>query len=309
MSKNIDMWALIEKNKRNTVVLIVVFIVFMAVLGYVFGYVYGNGYYGLAIGFSVALVTGIAVYYGGDSVVLGISGAKKIEKRDNPQLFNVVEEMAVASGLPMPEVYIIDDTAPNAFATGRNPGHAKIAVTLGLLQKLNRDELQGVVAHEMSHVKNYDILYATLVGVLVGSVALLCDFFLRYTFFSGGRRSRKDSKGGGAQAILMIIAIVLAILAPIFAKLLQLAVSRQREYLADATGVQLTRNPLALAGALEKISGDTEVLEAANRATQHLYIVNPIKSFEARAKSASLFSTHPSIQDRISILKALAHQQ
>ncbi|MBN2191161.1 MAG: M48 family metallopeptidase [Candidatus Aureabacteria bacterium] len=304
------MWALIEKNKRNTFILITVFIVFMAALGYIFGYVYGNGYYGLAIGFTVALVTGIAVYYGGGSVVLGISGAKKIDKKDSPQLFNVVEEMAVASGLPMPEIYIIYDTAPNAFATGRNPAHAKIAVTLGLLQKLNRDELQGVVAHEMSHVKNYDILYATLVGVLVGSVALLCDFFLRYTFFSGGRRSRRDSKGGGgAQAVLMIIAIVLAVLAPIFAKLLQLAVSRQREYLADATGVQLTRNPLALAGALEKISGDTEVLEAANRATQHLYIVNPIKSFEARAKTTSLFSTHPPIQERISILKALAHQQ
>ncbi|MDD5644581.1 MAG: M48 family metallopeptidase [bacterium] len=308
MSKKTDMWALIDKNKRNTVILIGVFLIFMAVIGYIFGYAYGNGYYGLALGFVIALVTGLAVYYGGDSVVLGISGAKKIEKKDNPQLFNVVEEMSVASGLPMPQIYVIEDTAPNAFATGRNPEHAKIAVTIGLLQKLNRDELQAVVAHEMSHIKNYDILYATLVGVLVGSVALLCDFFLRFTFFSGGRRSRRDSKGGGHPA-LIIIAIVLAVLAPIFAKILQLAISRRREYLADATGVQLTRNPLALASALEKISGDVEVLEAANRATQHLYIVNPIKSFEERAKTSSVFSTHPSVRDRINILKALANHR
>ncbi len=304
-----DMWGLIARNKRNTVILISGFILFMGVLGYIFGAVYGQGYYGIAIGFIVALISGIAIYFSGDAIVLGVSGAKKIEKKDSPQLFNVVEEMAIAAGNPMPEIYVIDDTAPNAFATGRNPEHAKVAITKGLLQKLNRDELQGVMAHEMSHVKNFDILYATLVGVLVGSVAMMCDFFLRFTFFSGGgRRSRRSSssKGGGqAQIIFFVIAIVLAIIAPIFAKLMQLAVSRQREYLADATAVQLTRNPDGLARALEKISGDKEVLEAANRATQHLYIVNPIKSFESRAKKSSLFSTHPPIEERIRILKGI----
>src|ERR671933_2672104 len=208
--------------------------------------------------------------------------------------------MAIAAGLPMPKVYIIDDSAPNAFATGRDPQHASVAVTSGLLEKLDRDELQGVIAHEMSHVGNFDIRYAMLVGVLVGTTVLISDFFLRGLWFGGGRRREG---GGQAQLIILVIAIALAILAPLLARLIQLSISRQREFLADASAVQLTRNPKGLADALQKISGDREVLEAANRATAHLYIVNPIKKFEKRSKG--LFSTHPPIEQRIQILRAI----
>src|SRR5919202_3458063 len=208
--------------------------------------------------------------------------------------------MTIAAGLPMPKVYIIDDTAPNAFATGRDPEHASVAVTSGLLEKLNRDELQGVIAHEMSHVGNFDIRYAMLVGILVGTTVLISDFFLRGLWFGGGRRREG---GGQAQLIMIAIAIVLAILAPLLARLIQLSISRQREYLADASAVQLTRNPKGLADALQKISGDQEVLEVANRATAQLYIVNPIKAFEKRSKG--LFSTHPPIEQRIEILRQM----
>jgi heat shock protein HtpX len=205
-------------------------------------------------------------------------------------------------------VYVIDDTAPNAFATGRDPRHASIAVTSGLLAKMDREELQGVVAHEMSHVRNYDIRFTLLVGVLVGAIALLADWFLRFTFWGGGRRSSNDDNrgGGGAAAILFLVAIVLAILAPMISRLVQLAVSRRRESLADVSGVEMTRNPLGLASALQKIAADPEVLEVANRATQHLYIVNPIKSFEERSKS--MWDTHPPIAERVKVLEGLAGQ-
>jgi heat shock protein HtpX len=202
-------------------------------------------------------------------------------------------------------VYIVDDSAPNAFATGRDPEHATVAVTSGLLEKLDRDELQGVMAHEMSHVANFDIRYSMLVGILVGTTVLISDFFLRGLWFGGGRGGgRRGGEGGGQlQLIMMVVAIVLAILAPLFARLLQLSISRQREFLADATAVRLTRNPKGLGDALQKISGDREVLEASNRATAHLYIVNPIKKFEKRSKG--LFSTHPPIEERIMILRAM----
>ena len=256
--------------------------------------------FGLVLAFIVGIVTGLATYYGGDKMVLAASRAREISHDDAPVLFNVVEEMAIAAGLPMPKVYIIDDSAPNAFATGRDPEHASVAVTSGLLEKLNRDELQGVIAHEMSHVANFDIRYSMLVGILVGTTVLISDFFLRGLWFGGGGRGRGDG-GGYIQLIMIVIAIVFAILAPLFARLLQLSISRQREYLADASAVRLTRNPKGLADALQKISGDREVLEAANRATAHLYIVNPVKGFEKRAKG--LFSTHPPIEERIQILR------
>jgi heat shock protein HtpX len=233
--------------------------------------------------------------------VLAASRARETTHEDAPVLFNVVEEMAIAGGLPMPKIYIIEDSAPNAFATGRDPEHASVAVTSGLLEKLDRDELQGVVAHEMAHVGNLDIRYAMLVGILVGTTVLISDFFLRGLWFGGSGRRREG--GGQAQLVMMIVAIVLAILAPFFARLIQLSISRQREYLADATAVQFTRNPKGLADALQKISSDSEVLEAANRATAHLYIVNPIKKFEERAKG--LFSTHPPVEERIQILRSL----
>jgi heat shock protein HtpX len=209
----------------------------------------------------------------------------------------------------MPKVYLIDDTAPNAFATGRDPKHASVAITTGLLQKLDREELQGVMAHELSHVRNFDIRFAMIVGVLVGSIALLADFFLRFTFWGGGRRSSRDRDGGsgGLQVVFFVIAIVLAIVAPLVARFVQLAVNRQREYLADASSVGLTRNPYGLERALAKISSDTEVLEVANRATQHMYFTNPIKKFEERA--SGLFSTHPAAVDRINRLRELTGEQ
>jgi heat shock protein HtpX len=296
----------IVANKRNSLLLIAGFLAFVAVFGCVIGYAWigdpRGALFGLGLAFVVGTVSGVATYYGGDRVVLAASRAREITHDDAPVLFNVVEEMAIAGGVPMPKVYIIEDSAPNAFATGRDPEHASVAVTSGLLEKLDRDELQGVIAHEMSHVGNYDIRYAMLVGILVGTTVLISDFFLRGLWLGGGRENRRDG-GGQAQLIMIIVAVVLAILAPIFARLLQLSISRQREYLADATAVKLTRNPKGLADALQKISGDREVLEAANRATAHLYIVNPIKKFEKRSKG--LFSTHPPIEERIQILRSM----
>ena len=294
----------IAANKRNSLFLIAIFLAFVAVFGYVIGYAWigdpVRALFGLVLAFVVGTISGFVSYYAGGRIVLAASRAQEVTHNEAPQLFNVVEEMAIAGGLPMPKVYIIKDSAPNAFATGRDPEHACVAVTSGLLEKLNRDELQGVIAHEMSHVGNFDIRYAMLVGILVGTTVLISDFFLRSLWFGGGRRREG---GGQAQIIMIIVAVVLAILAPIFARLLQLSISRQREYLADATAVKFTRNPKGLADALQKISGDREVLEAANRATAHLYIVNPVKRFEKRA--TGLFSTHPPIEERIQILRSM----
>ena len=296
----------IAANRRNSLLLIAAFLGFVTVIGYVIGYAWlgdpTRALFGLVLAFVVGTVSGLATYYGGDRIVLAASRAKEITHDNAPVLFNVVEEMAIAGGVPMPKVYVIEDSAPNAFATGRDPEHASVAVTSGLLEKLNRDELQGVIAHEMSHVGNYDIRYAMLVGILVGTTVLISDFFLRGLWFGGGRGRQREG-GGQIQLIMIVVAIVLAVLAPLFARLLQLSISRQREYLADATAIQLTRNPKGLADALQKISGDREVLEVANRATAHLYIVNPIKKFEKRAKG--LFSTHPPIEERIQILRSL----
>jgi len=300
----------IAVNRRSSLLLIAAFLAFVAVFGYVIGYAWigdpVGALFGLGLAFVVGTISGVATYYGGARMVLAASRAKEITHDDAPVLFNVVEEMTIAAGLPMPKVYIIEDSAPNAFATGRDPEHASVAVTSGLLKKLNRDELQGVIAHEMSHVGNFDIRYAMLVGVLVGTTVLISDFFLRGLWFGGGRGGGRGGGGGGggyAQLIMMVVAILLAILAPLFARLLQLSISRQREYLADASAVRLTRNPKGLADALQKIGGDREVLEAANRATAHLYIVNPVKGFEKRAKG--LFSTHPPIEERILILRSM----
>ena len=296
----------IALNRRNSLLLISGFLGFVSAFGYVVGYALlgdpTSALFGLVLAFVVGTVSGLATYYGGDRMVLAASRAKQITHEDAPVLFNVVEEMSIAAGLPMPKVYVIEDSAPNAFATGRDSEHASVAVTSGLLEKLNRDELQGVIAHEMSHVGNYDIRYAMLVGILVGTTVLISDFFLRGLWW-GGDRGRQREGGGQIQLIMIVLAVVFAVLAPLFARLLQLSISRQREYLADATAVQLTRNPKSLADALQKISSDREVLEVANRATAHLYIVNPIKKFEKRAKG--LFSTHPPIEERIQILRSL----
>ena len=302
----------IARNRRSSWILVFVVAVVLAALGGAIGAATGYGWGGVTVALVVATVMSASSYYAGDKLVLASSGAKEIPAADPPddyqQLVNVVTEMSIAGGLPMPRIYVIDDSAPNAFATGRDPKHASVAATTGLLQKMDREELQGVIGHEMSHVGNYDIRFALLVGVLVGSIALLADWFLRFTFWGGGRRGGGDrDRGGGALlAILFVIALLLAIVAPIIGRMVQLAVSRRREELADVSGVELTRNPLGLARALRTISDDPEVLEVANRATQHLYIVNPIKSFEDRAKS--MWDTHPPIAERIAILQGLAGQ-
>ncbi|MGC8635027.1 MAG: zinc metalloprotease HtpX [Candidatus Limnocylindrales bacterium] len=296
-------------NRRDSLLLALAVVLVLAALGFAIGYGLTGSLsatYLVVLGaVFLSLLLTAGSYFGGDSLVLSASHAREVSAEQAPQLFNVVQEMAVAANVPMPRVYIIDDSAPNAFATGRDPKHASIAVTTGLLQKLDREELQGVIGHEMSHVRNYDIRFSLLVAVLVGSIALLADIFLRFTFFGGGPRRGNDREGGGGglQIVLFVVAIVLAILAPIFARLVQLAVSRQREYLADASSVDLTRNPAGLERALAKIASDQDVLEVANRATQHLYIVNPVKKFESRARG--LFSTHPPIVDRINRLRQL----
>ncbi len=302
----------IGANKRNSVLLALLVILLLGALGLFIGWgVTGDPRAAIpstAIAIVVGLVASLVSYYAGDSIVLATSGAREINPQSMPQLYNVVQELAIAANVPMPRVYLIDDTAPNAFATGRDPQHASVAITSGLLQKLDREELQGVMAHELSHVRNYDIRFSLMVGVLVGSIALLADFFLRFTFWGGGRRSRRDSggEGGGIQLIVFAVAIILAIVAPIASRMVQLAISRQREYLADVSGVELTRNPYGLERALAKISLDVEPLEVANRATQHLYFENPVKA--ATSTSRGLFSTHPAAIDRINRLRQLTGQ-
>ena len=301
----------IDRNRRNSWLLVGVVIVVLGLLGGLIGYATGFGWAGVVIAVIVAVAMSIGSYFAGDGLVLASSGAKELPVGNPPdqykQLVNVVTEMSLAGGVPMPKVHVIDDTAPNAFATGRDPQHASIAVTTGLLEKMDREELQGVIGHEMSHVRNLDIRFALLVGVLVGSIALISDWFLRFTFWGGGRRDNDDDRGGGGlQALLFILALVLAVIAPLIGRFVQLAVSRSREELADVSSVDLTRNPVGLARALRTISDDPEVLEVANRATQHLYIVNPIKSFEERSKS--MWDTHPPIAERIRILQRIAGQ-
>lgn len=301
---------LIARNRRNSALLILLFVLFFVGVGLLIGLVWGGDWHFGAvvagIAAAVAFLLTLASYYGGSSALLAMSQAHEITKADDPRLFNVVEELCLAGGLPMPRIYLINDTAMNAFATGRDPQHAAVAITVGLRQRLNRDELQGVMAHELSHVRHRDILFGMLMAVMVGVLVMLCDVFLRSLWWGGGRRgrsSRRSQGGGAAQIILVVIALVLAIIAPILARIIHMAMSRQREYLADAGAVELTRNPTGLAGALAKLAGDTEVLEVANRATAPLYIVHPIKKFEARA--SSIFSTHPPIQDRIQRLLSL----
>jgi heat shock protein HtpX len=302
----------IGANRRNSVLLALIVIVILGVLGLAIGWAMTGdpraAIPSMAIAITVGLVASLVSYFAGDSLVLASSGAREVTAEQQPQLHNVVQEMAIAANVPMPRVYLIDDTAPNAFATGRDPEHASVAITIGLLQKLDREELQGVLAHELSHVRNFDIRFSLMVGVLVGSIALMADLFLRFSFWGGGRRSSNDrgSGGGGLQVVIFVLAILFAILAPIAARMVQLAVSRQREYLADASGVELTRNPLGLERALAKIALDPEPLREANRATQHLYFENPVKGVSDR--SSNLFSTHPPVLDRINRLRALASQ-
>jgi heat shock protein HtpX len=315
---------LIAANKRNSALLVVIFCLFVTAVALILGlavmaYLDPNSISRIdwrealllgGVGGGIAFVLALLGYFQGDQFVLATSEAQPIRHKDDPELFNVVEEMAIAAGVPMPRVYLIHDPAPNAFATGRDPEHAAVAITTGMRQKLRRDELQGVIAHEMSHIRNYDIRLMLLMAVLVGTVVMLADLFWQILRFApGGRSSRRDSKdgkgGGIIVVVLIVIAVILALIAPILAQIIQLAVSRQREYLADASAVQLTRYPQGLANALRVIDADPAVLKSANRGTAHLYIANPIKKFEARAHSA--FASHPPLQDRIRRLEALVH--
>lgn len=294
----------IEANKRNSLLLMILFIIIVSALVEVIALALGLGHEAAIITLVVSLLFAFFSYYKSDSLVLGISQAREVKHEENPELYHLVENLCIGSGLPMPKVYIIDDTAPNAFATGRDPQHASIAVTKGLLQKLDKLELEGVLAHELSHIKNYDTRLMSIVVVLVGLVALIADVFLRYTWFGAGRRPGNRGRGEGmGGAILLLIAIVMAILAPIAAQLIKFAISRQREYLSDASGALLTRFPEGLARALGKIDADQEPLEVANKATAHLYIVNPLKGHKSSLNN--LFSTHPPIKERLARLRAM----
>ena len=294
----------IGANKRNTWLLLTGFLLLtgglVAVIGYAIGAPIGIlGVVGIGL-----IIYALFSYYASASVVLSISGAHEVTKEEEWEYVRRVENLCIGAGLPMPRTWVLEDTAPNAFATGRDPEHAHVVVTRGLLQKLEPAELEGVLAHELSHIGNYDIRTMTVATVLVGVIALVADVFLRWTWFGAGRRTGNRGKGGGAGAlIILLIAIAAAILAPIAAQAMRFAISRQREYLADASGALLSRNPDALARALEKISGDPEPLEAANKATEHLYIENPLR--EHKSFLNNLFATHPPIDERIRILRSM----
>ena len=290
----------ISSNKRKSIFLIAIFFIIIGFLGYAFGLYIGDAFIGLGFAIVFSTIMALISFYSGDRMILGMSHAVPADRKKYPYLVNTVEGLAIAAGIPAPKIYVIDDSAINAFATGRDPKHASVTVTTGAVKRLKRDELEGVIAHELSHVRNYDIRMMMFVVVLVGIIALLSDFFLRTMIYGKGR---KDMKGGGIIGIIIILlGLVLAILAPLIAQLIKLAVSRKREFIADADGALLSRNPDGLANALKKIKDDKEPLvEAANKATAHLFIENPLRTFGGRVNN--LFSTHPDINERIKRLE------
>jgi heat shock protein HtpX len=295
----------IAANRRSTFLLLFVFVALLAGASIAMGIILGLSYPFAPLLIIPFLIIALVSYYSSSGVALAISQAREVTKEEEPELFRTVENLCIGAGLPMPKVYVIEDGSPNAFATGRDPEHAAIAVTRGLLQKLDRLELEGVIAHELSHIGNYDIRVMTIVVVLVGLAALMADFALRLTFWGAGRRSSNRGRSGGAGvAIVYAIALVAIILTPIVAQLIRFAVSRQREFLADASGALLCRNPDALARALEKISADPDPLEVANKATAHLYINDPLR--EHGSFLNNLFATHPPIEERVRLLRAMA---
>ena len=304
------MWEQIRSNQIRSTFLVFGMGLLLLVVGYFLGAaVFGNEIVGLVIAIIIWVILALLAYYRGDNIILGIAKAKKISKVDHPRLFNIVEEMQIASGLPkLPDIYIIDDPALNAFAIGRDPNHAAVAITTGLLTKLNRDELQGVIAHEISHIKNRDVLLMAMAGVMLGAIVMIAWFASRAIFFTGGTGARRSSSGGGgsggAQIIILAIGLIFMILAPLFAQLLYFAISRKREYLADASGALYTRYPEGLASALEKIANSTTPLKSANQATAPMYISNPFRKKGQNLNT--LTATHPPIQDRIRVLRSMA---
>jgi len=301
-------WEQIRSNQIRSVVLTIGMGILLILIGYFLGLAFDNAIAGLVIAISVWIILSLVGYFQGDSILLSMSRAKKITRDDHPRLYNVVEEMKIASGLEkVPDIYIIDDPALNAFATGRDPNRASVAITSGLLQKLNRDELQGVIGHEISHIKNRDVLLMAMCGILLGTIVLLAWYGSRFLIFgsmTGSRRSSSSGGGGQGQIIILIVALVFMILAPIMAQLIYFAISRKREYLADASSALYTRNPEGLASALEKLGASTGQLKSANKATAPMYITNPFR--KKGMKASDLSSTHPPISERIRILRAMA---
>lgn len=287
----------VAQNKLRSIVLIALFIGIFVLIGRVYGEMYGNSTGSMIAAFSFAAISSFFGYFFSDSIALAVNGAKQISESDDPELFHVIESLSTTAGIPMPRVYMIIDPSPNAFATGRNPKHAAIAVTSGLRQLMTKSELEGVLAHEMSHITNYDVLFMTLVGVFVGTISMLSDWFVRIGFLGG----RRDDRERNVNPLFMILGIVLIVLSPIIATLIQLAISRKREYLADASGALLTRYPEGLASALEKIKTNATPLIHNNKATAHMYISNPLKADSI----SKMFSTHPPLDDRIKILRQM----
>ena len=299
------MWEQIRSNRIRSAILVIGMGILLFLIGYFLGlYLFDSGTGGLIIAIILWAIMTLIAYFEGDSILLASAGAKKITHDDHPRLYNIVEEMRIASGLPKtPDIYIIDDPALNAFATGRDPNKAAVAITSGLLQQLNRDELQGVMAHEISHIKNRDVLLMAMTSVLLGTIVMISWYGSRIMMYGGGGSKRNSSSGGAAQGIIMLIAFFLIILAPIFAQLIYFAISRKREYLADASAALYTRYPEGLASALEKIGASSGQLKSANQATAPMYIVNP---FRKKGKAATDWSsTHPPISERIRILRAM----
>ena len=299
-----NIYSAISQNKWKTWIIMLLFIVFLTTVGFVFGKIEGStwGFTGLAL--IIAGFSSIGSYYFSDKLVLASVGAQQIEEKDNPLLFHTVENLAIGDGLPMPKVYIMDTDAPNAFATGRDPQHAVVCVTKGLLSRLNKAELEGVLAHELSHVKNFDTRLMGIVAVLVGAIVIMANLFQNQLFWGGFRR-RDNEDNGNLQLIFLAIGIIFAILSPIIATLIQLALSRKREYLADASGAYLTRYPEGLASALEKIAKYKEPMPQVSNSTAQLFIENPLKDTNFGGWFANLFDTHPPIEDRIRILRSM----
>jgi heat shock protein HtpX len=291
----------VRRNKLKSLLLIFIFAILILGLGIAIGLAFtGYGESGIIIALLVLLIYLPLAYFSGDSIVLSATKAKPVTKQDYPHLYHTVEGLAIAAGIPTPKAYVIDDTSLNAFATGRDPKHASIVVTKGLLEKLNRQELEGVVAHEMAHIKNYDVRLMLFAAVFVGAIILLSDIMFRGMLFGGARGNNRE---GGGNAIVIVIAIALAILAPLIAQLVKLSISRKREYAADASGALLTRYPPGLASALRKISQDTKPLASASKATAHLFISSPFK--KKRTWWTNMWSTHPPIDDRIRRLEQM----
>jgi len=293
------LYNLAEKNVRKTWFLVITFLVLIIALGWVFAWFFQEPTI-LIVAVIFSILTSLGGYWYSDKLILGLAGAKEIAENDNPELYRIVENLCITAGLPTPKIYIINEEQPNAFATGRNKDHAVVAVTSGLLKKLEKSELEGVIAHELSHIKNKDMLLQTIVVVLVGIVAIASNMFLRLSFYGGGRN--RDSK---ASPILQVLALVAVVLAPIAANLIKLAISRKREFLADASGALITRYPEGLASALEKIASDPNPMRRANNATAHLYISNPFRGKQAKSWITKLYSTHPPIEERIKALRGM----